>query len=71
MDARRYLLLPREGGLLADTAEGGDLEAPVPACPGWTVGEVVRHTGSVYRVVLRWILEGRRPDSWERLTALV
>jgi len=67
VDARRYLLLlPQEGGLLADTAAGGDLEAPVPACPGLTVGEVVRHTGSVYRVVLRWIQEGRRPDSWER-----
>ena len=67
MDARRYLLLlPREGGLLADTADAGDLAAPVPACPGLTVGEVVRHTGSVYRVVLRWIREGRRPDSWER-----
>jgi uncharacterized protein (TIGR03083 family) len=67
VDARRYLLLlPREGGLLADTADAGDLGALVPACPGWTVGEVVRHTGSVYRVVLRWIREGRRPDSWER-----
>jgi uncharacterized protein (TIGR03083 family) len=25
-----------------------DLNAAVPPCPGWTVAEVVRHTGSVY-----------------------
>jgi len=25
-----------------------DLSAPVPACPGWTVGDALVHTGSVY-----------------------
>jgi uncharacterized protein (TIGR03083 family) len=25
-----------------------DLDAPVPACPGWTVGEAFLHTGEVY-----------------------
>lgn len=26
-----------------------DLEAPVPTCPGWTVRDLVRHTGKVHR----------------------
>jgi uncharacterized protein (TIGR03083 family) len=27
----------------------GAIGEPVPSCPGWTVGELVRHLGSVYR----------------------
>ncbi len=33
--------------LLAAAAHG--LEAPVPSCPGWTVRDVVAHTGVVHR----------------------
>jgi len=33
--------------LLAAAAHG--LEAAVPSCPGWTVGDVVAHTGVVHR----------------------
>ncbi|MGW7249497.1 maleylpyruvate isomerase family mycothiol-dependent enzyme [Streptomyces decoyicus] len=29
--------------------EGADLSAPVPGCPGWTLLDLVRHTGSVQR----------------------
>ncbi|MGW0533442.1 maleylpyruvate isomerase family mycothiol-dependent enzyme [Streptomyces sp. NPDC003032] len=29
--------------------EGADLSAPVPACPGWTLLDLVRHIGSVQR----------------------
>jgi uncharacterized protein (TIGR03083 family) len=32
---------------LAEVA-GNDLDAPVPPCPGWTVRDVVVHTGEVY-----------------------
>lgn len=28
---------------------GADLTAPVPTCPGWTLADLVRHTGSVQR----------------------
>lgn len=34
--------------LLADLA-GADLRAPVPGCPGWTLGKLVRHLGGGHR----------------------
>jgi uncharacterized protein (TIGR03083 family) len=40
--------LRREGEALA-TAALGNLEASVPACPRWTVKDLVSHTGSVHR----------------------
>ncbi|WP_405889345.1 maleylpyruvate isomerase family mycothiol-dependent enzyme [Streptomyces sp. NBC_00133] len=29
--------------------DGADLAAPVPSCPGWTLADLVKHTGSVQR----------------------
>lgn len=37
------------------------LARPVPACPGWDVGELLRHLGVVQRVVVGWVEAGRRP----------
>jgi uncharacterized protein (TIGR03083 family) len=33
----------------AAAGEPGVLGAPVPSCPGWSVGDLVRHLGAVYR----------------------
>ncbi|MET1071675.1 MAG: maleylpyruvate isomerase family mycothiol-dependent enzyme, partial [Umezawaea sp.] len=35
--------------LLAAAIEGADLTAPVPSCPGWNVGQLVRHLGGGQR----------------------
>ncbi|MFF7285996.1 maleylpyruvate isomerase family mycothiol-dependent enzyme [Streptomyces griseorubiginosus] len=35
--------------LLADHAEGADLTAPVPTCPGWHLGRLLRHVGGDHR----------------------
>ncbi len=43
-------VLEREGRLLASCAAQG-LDAPVAACPGWVVADVVGHLGRVYRSV--------------------
>ena len=40
--------LRRDGEAFAVAAEG-NLEAGVPGCPGWTVKELVAHTGGVHR----------------------
>jgi uncharacterized protein (TIGR03083 family) len=44
----------REGGALATAAEIG-VSRPVAAYPGWTVADLVAHTGSVHRWVVRVI----------------
>ncbi|PBC71706.1 uncharacterized protein (TIGR03083 family) [Streptomyces sp. TLI_235] len=48
MNRTDYASALREGGArLAETAEGR-LDLPVPSCPGWTVADLLRHTGEVY-----------------------
>jgi len=35
------------GRRVADAADAAGLEAPVPSCPGWVVGDLVRHATNV------------------------
>jgi len=35
--------------LLVADVEGADLRAPVPSCPGWTLGMLLRHIGGGFR----------------------
>lgn len=41
--------LEREGELLVAAAARTDLVTPIPTCPGWTMRDLVRHTGGVHR----------------------
>ncbi|MEN8651998.1 maleylpyruvate isomerase family mycothiol-dependent enzyme [Streptomyces sp. 21So2-11] len=41
-------VLAETAGLVA-LLRGADLATPVPSCPGWTLLDLVRHTGSVQR----------------------
>jgi uncharacterized protein (TIGR03083 family) len=41
--------LEADGNRLVELVDGGDLTAPVPTCPGWTVADVVGHVGTLYR----------------------
>jgi uncharacterized protein (TIGR03083 family) len=67
VDPDRYLAVFRaETAHIPVFATGRDLDAPVPACPGLSVGEVIRHLGSVYRRVTGWIHAQARPDIWDR-----
>ena len=36
---------------MAAAAESAPLDTPVPSCPGWDLGKLVRHTGRVHRHV--------------------
>lgn len=62
MDFDAYLTaIRRESDTLASAATRG-LDQPVPSCPGWTVRDVVRHTGAIHRqkgqiVRERWLDE--------------
>lgn len=47
--------------LLASDIKGADLRAPVPSCPGWTLGMLLRHIGGGHR----WIEETVRTQATE------
>lgn len=41
--------LTHAGHRLADVADTGRWDAPVPTCPGWTLADLVRHVGGAHR----------------------
>ena len=49
MDDLDYLGALRDGSAALAAAARLGLEPPVPACPGWSVAELVLHTGNVQR----------------------
>jgi len=61
--AEHLTRLKNEGSLLAAAAERVDHEAPVPGCPAWQVGDVVRHTGLVHRWAAAAVRDGGRDHS--------
>lgn len=64
--ARLLDVLDTEGERLATSATGTDPDLEVPHLPGMRLGEVVRHVGSVYRMVVSWLRDGERPTRWQR-----
>jgi uncharacterized protein (TIGR03083 family) len=49
--------LRSEGELLAGAAERAGLDAPVPACPGWCVRDLLKHVGYVHRWAAGYVRE--------------
>ncbi|WP_030145073.1 maleylpyruvate isomerase family mycothiol-dependent enzyme [Spirillospora albida] len=41
--------LEAENAAFAAGFAEGDLDEPVPSCPGWSVGDLVRHLGGIHR----------------------
>jgi uncharacterized protein (TIGR03083 family) len=56
--------LREEGDLLAAAAERAGMGAAVPACPGWSVADLLRHTSYVHRWAAGIVAQGltRPPD---------
>jgi uncharacterized protein (TIGR03083 family) len=51
--------------LLRSTTEGADLTVPVPSCPGWNVGQLLRHLGGAQRwaeEIVRQRVDGPQSD---------
>lgn len=46
--------------LLVSALDGADLSVPVPACPGWTLNQLLRHLGYAHRWIDQLVRE-RRP----------
>lgn len=53
--------LADQARLIEDVAAVVELGTPVPDVPDWTVGEVLRHVGTVHRLITDWLRAGRRP----------
>ncbi|MFF4160001.1 maleylpyruvate isomerase family mycothiol-dependent enzyme [Streptomyces sp. NPDC001678] len=41
--------IPAQTELLTSYVKGADLSAPVPSCPGWNLGQLLRHLGWAHR----------------------
>jgi uncharacterized protein (TIGR03083 family) len=55
--------LELEGARMAAAAETGGLTTPIPTCPGWTMWDLIRHTGAVHRWATD-IVATPRTDEW-------
>jgi uncharacterized protein (TIGR03083 family) len=65
MEISRYLdCLAVDHDLLRDAASATGLDQPVPSCPGWTVADLVTHTGEVYLHKATVMREGTWPSPW-------
>ncbi|MEZ0579575.1 maleylpyruvate isomerase family mycothiol-dependent enzyme [Nocardioides sp. MH1] len=51
-------LLRTSTGGVADLLAEGDLEAPVPACPGWTLADLADHLGGVHQWATHAVVVG-------------
>jgi uncharacterized protein (TIGR03083 family) len=50
--------------LLRDAAEAAEATVPVPACPGWTMADLVSHVGVVYLHKATIMRTGQWPEPW-------
>ena len=60
----RYLLLHERFVALAQAWDEEDVGRPVPACPGWTVHDVVSHVTGIVEDALAGRSEGAATDPW-------
>ena len=51
----------RDGSRMAQVIGGGDLAAPVPSCPGWTLADLAAHMGFIHRWVVTAVATCERP----------
>jgi uncharacterized protein (TIGR03083 family) len=66
LEVADYVRHLRADGEALAAAARRNLEAAVPSCPGWTVGDLVFHTGAVHRE--KTLIVGRgleNPPEWE------
>jgi uncharacterized protein (TIGR03083 family) len=71
LELGRYLdLLLSDTERIAVACESGELSAPVPSCPGWTLADLAEHVGEVHRfwhwVVREDVQQVRRDTSVPR-----
>src|SRR5688572_33034269 len=59
METPAYLTAVRDNaGLFVEAVHRAGLDAPVPTCPHWTVADLARHQGRVFRWISRIVETG-------------
>ncbi|NLT54659.1 MAG: GNAT family N-acetyltransferase [Actinomycetales bacterium] len=53
--------LAHYAGWIESVTLSADLGRAVPACPGWSVGDLLAHLGTVHRRAAGWVRSGRCP----------
>ena len=62
MDYSQYCdQLVTQAALLNQHLVDADLSTPVPSCPGWNVGQLVRHVGGAHREAEYVVRNGQAP----------
>jgi len=61
MQPKTYLAHLAADGALLSAAARGHLDVPVPPCPGWTMTDLVSHTGEVYGHKIPIVRDGAKP----------
>ncbi|HEX5615281.1 MAG TPA: maleylpyruvate isomerase family mycothiol-dependent enzyme [Acidimicrobiia bacterium] len=57
--------IERDGARLERAARASGVDAPVPSCPGWTVGDLVEHVGRLHRWVAQIVHDRAvEVDAW-------
>lgn len=64
MNVDRLTLLRTATERFATVLDDGDLAAPVPACPGWTLADLAEHVGGVHQWAAHAVVHGT-PDGPE------
>ena len=65
MDDSRYLeCLSSDYTSLHDAAAAANPSAPVPCCPGWTMGDLISHVATVYLHKATSMRTGQVPQPW-------
>lgn len=65
MESTRYLdCLAADYAALRAAAITAGLDAPVPNCPGWTVGDLLEHVAAVYLHKVAVVRDHAWPDPW-------
>jgi uncharacterized protein (TIGR03083 family) len=65
MDDARFLeCLSADYASLRDAAAAAEPTVPVPACPGWTMGDLVAHVARVYLHKATSMRTGQVPEPW-------
>jgi uncharacterized protein (TIGR03083 family) len=63
-DSRQLECLAHDFARLRSVVASTDLSAPVPSCPGWTVGDLVGHVTVVYLHKVECMRLGAHPENW-------